>query len=140
MSIGLLLFLLFVLVANIAIGYFIAILLGIGPPDFRTAWARVKLSVAGSLSQSGSGLSRLPQVKSVIGFVTSLVERFKKHAPSAPDESELPDELPSARPDQESTPTLPPSPVTPSPIPPTQPTQKSSDNNPGKSEQPNPPA
>ena len=62
MSLGLLLFFLFVLVANVAIGYIIAILLGIGPPDFSTAWTRTKLSVVG---------------------------RFKKHSPSASNESTL---------------------------------------------------
>jgi len=64
-------FFLFVLVANVAIGYMIAILLGIGPPDFRTAWARIKLS---------------------------LVSRLKKHAPPTHSEPELPTETPSVTP------------------------------------------
>ena len=84
MSIGLLLFFLFVLIANIAIGYIIAILLGIGPPDFRTAWTRIKLS-AYHLAHSNSGHS---QAQGIVGFMTSLVGRFKKHAPPTQESSD----------------------------------------------------
>ncbi len=44
MSLGLVLFIIFVLAANVIIGYVIATLLGIGPPNFRTAWALIKQS------------------------------------------------------------------------------------------------
>jgi hypothetical protein len=122
MSIGLLLFFLFVLVANVAIGYIIAVLLGIGPADFRTAWAHIKLSLASPNGDTNS--SRMSQVKSIIGFVTSLGGRFKKHAPPPPGEikplSVAPVEEPKA----------------PAPIPPT---QESNNNNPAKPEQPNTP-
>jgi len=142
MSIGLLLFFLFVLVSNVAIGYIIAILLGLGPPDFRTAWTRIKLSVASPLPQSGSGFSRLSQMIDVVGFMALFVGRFKKHVPPASSETELPDEQPSETPHAESTATLPPSPTLPPPATtsPTTPAQESSNNIPGKPEQPNPPA
>jgi hypothetical protein len=39
MSLGLFIFFIFMLVANVAIGYVIAILMGIGPADFRAAWS-----------------------------------------------------------------------------------------------------
>jgi hypothetical protein len=84
MSIGLLLFFLFVLVATVAIGYVIAVLLGIGPADFRTAWTHIKLSLASPHGDAGS--SRMSQVKSILGFVTSLGGRFKKPAPPPSDE------------------------------------------------------
>ena len=116
MSIGLLLFFLFVLVANVAIGYMIAILLGIGPPDFRTAWLRIKLSVTSPLSYNGYGSS---QVNGIAGFMTSFVSRFKKHAPPTSDEPELLSELPVATPTE-------------TPIPPAP-----SGNNPVDAEQPN---
>jgi len=123
MSIGILLFFLFVLVANVAIGYMIAILLGIGPPDFRTAWAKIKLSVPSPLSHSGGVASHLLQVKCVVSFVTSLAGRFKKHTLPSSDDSELPFEQMAT-------------PPTVSPIPPV---QKSSGNNPVNAEQPDSP-
>lgn len=45
MSLGLFLFFIFVLAANLVIGYIIAVLLGIGPSDFRTAWTIIKSSI-----------------------------------------------------------------------------------------------
>ena len=110
MSLGLLLFFLFLLVANVAIGYIIAILLGIGPPDFRTAWTKIKLSVPSHRSESGGFSSRLPQIKNIAGFITSFVGRFRKHADKASDELEPASELSDATPIDESTETLPVSP------------------------------
>ena len=137
MSIGLLFFFLFVLVANVAIGYIIAILLGIGPPNFRTALSRIKLSVASPFSQNEGGSSHLSQVKNIVGLMTSFVGRFKKHAQPTSSEYELPSELPVETPTvvpvAESTTTPPVSPAMPSPIPPT---LESSGNNPVNAEQP----
>jgi len=121
MSIGLLLFFLFVLVANVAIGYIIAILLGIGPPDFRIAWTRIKLSVLG---------------------------RFKKHTPPTSREPELPTVTPVEAPtvtqvaESTATPTPPVPPATPAPATPslTSPPPESSGNNPVNAEQPKPSA
>ena len=115
MSIGLFLFFLFVLVANIAIGYIIAVLLGIGPPDFCAVLSKIKFPLTSSQFNSGDGSSRLAQAKKMIGFLVSLVNRFTKH------------DRQTGMPLEEST--------TFGPISPTSPAQESSDHNPNKPKQ-----
>lgn len=89
MSLGIMLFWFFILTANVVVGYVIAILLGIGPPDYRTAWILVKrclLSIRtlrfGVPNISLSGMSNL--TKHLFIFVSL----FKRTVPGTPDESE----------------------------------------------------
>ena len=91
MSFGLFLFFIFVLIANVVIGYVIAVLLGIGPPDFRTAWTIVKSTVRRPSFLHAVGHMRLTRWKSVLNslttFFVSLIGRLKMIRPRSSNET-----------------------------------------------------
>ena len=85
MSLGLILFLIFVLTANVVIGYVIAMLMGIGPPDFRTAWELIKRSVLNfRVPHFRLPRLRLPDVRNVTERLITAVAHFKRLGPKSP--------------------------------------------------------
>ena len=80
MNLGLFLFFIFVIVINVIIGYVIAVLFGIGPPDFRTGWNIIQRF---SLRTRISGLAGFirdihkPDMTGVVDRLASFLAWFK---------------------------------------------------------------
>ena len=86
MSLGIILFLIFVLAANVVIGYVIATLMGFGPTDLRSAWAHIKRNL---LNDKTLPL-RMQALRGMKNRLILLFGRFKKSDHEKPGQTGLP--------------------------------------------------